>query len=269
MIIKPELVKRIKEYFNLNIYETKVWLALLSKGIASAGEVAELSSVPRSRAYDVLESLEKRGFAITKIGKPVKYISVKPTEVIEKMKSRTLQDAQEKVKSLSNLKETQEYTELEQLHNSGISPIKPSEITGSLRGRSNILSRVRELIENSEKEAVICTSVSDFEDKSRVLIPTFEKLLKKDVKIKLALSGDLEKIKKLNAKFNLKARQIESKARFFISDKKEVLFMLSPENSEEEMGIWLQSPFFTESLSEIIENNLKNSFSPNGIKNGR
>ena len=77
MIIKQELVKQIKEYFNLNIYETKVWLALLTKGIASAGEIAELSSVPRSRTYDVLESLEKRGFAIIKIGKPVKYIAIR------------------------------------------------------------------------------------------------------------------------------------------------------------------------------------------------
>ena len=30
MIIKQELVKKIKDYFGLNIYETKVWLALLS-----------------------------------------------------------------------------------------------------------------------------------------------------------------------------------------------------------------------------------------------
>src|SRR5512146_1860333 len=117
MIMKQELVKQIREYFNLNIYETKVWVALLSKGIASAGEVAELSGVPRSRTYDVLESLEKRGFAIVKIGKPVKYIAVKPTEVIEKMKSHTLHEAQEKVKSLANLKNTSEYVELEQLHN--------------------------------------------------------------------------------------------------------------------------------------------------------
>ena len=74
MIIKPELVKKIKEYFSLNIYETKVWLALLGKGVATAGEIAEISNVPRSRTYDVLESLEKRGFAIAKLGKPVKYI---------------------------------------------------------------------------------------------------------------------------------------------------------------------------------------------------
>ena len=257
MIIKPELVKRIKEYFNLNIYETKVWLALLSKGIASAGEVAELSGVPRSRTYDVLESLEKRGFAITKIGKPVKYISVKPTEVIEKIKSNAMQDANEKIKSLSSLKETQEYTELEQLHNSGISPIKSSEIAGSRRGRSNILSRIRELLENAKREAIICTSATDFEDKGRVLAPAIEKLMKNDIKVKIALSGDPEKIKKLNAKYNIRAKPLSSNARVFMVDKKEVLFMVTPETAEEEIGVWLDSPFFTDSLSTIIDGSLR------------
>lgn len=259
MIIKPELVKRIKEYFNLNIYETKVWLALLTKGIASAGEIAELSGVPRSRTYDVLESLEKRGFAITRIGKPVKYISIKPTEVIEKMKSKTLSEAQDKVKSLSTLKDTPEYVELEQLHNTGISPIKSTEITGSLKGRSNVVSRIRELLESAQKEVLVCTSVIDFEDKSRVLVPSIEKLTKNNIKVKLALSGDPEKVKRLNSKLNLKAKQLDSPARFFMSDRKEVLFMITPDNSDEEMGIWLSSPFFTESLYGMIDTVFKNS----------
>jgi len=258
MIIKQELVKRIKEHFDLNIYETKVWLALLSKGIASAGEIAELSSVPRSRTYDVLESLEKRGFAITKIGKPVKYIAVKPTEVIEKMKSNTLQEAQDKVKSLANLKSTSEYLELEQIHNSGISLIKSHDITGSLRGRSNILSRVRELLENAEKEVMICTTIADFEDKSRVLIPAIEKLNEKNVKIKIALSGEPEKIKKLNAKLNVKAKNTNSNARLFLSDKKEAILMVTPPNSDEEMGVWLNSPFFSAYFSAIVDTSFKN-----------
>jgi HTH-type transcriptional regulator, sugar sensing transcriptional regulator len=257
MIVKQELVKRIKEYFNLNIYETKVWLALLSKGIASAGEVAELSSVPRSRTYDVLESLEKRGFAIIKIGKPVKYIAVKPTEVVDKMKNKVMTDANDKVKSLSNLKDTQEYVELEQLHNTGITPIKANEISGSIRGRSNIISRLRELTDSVKKELILCTSVADFEDKSRVLIPALEKLAKSNIRVKIALSGELDKVKKINTKFNLKAKPINSKARIFMSDKSEILFMITPENAEEEMGVWLNSPFFTESLSSIIDNTLK------------
>jgi HTH-type transcriptional regulator, sugar sensing transcriptional regulator len=257
MIMKQDLVKKIKEYFNLNIYETKVWLALLSKGVASAGEVAELSGVPRSRTYDVLESLEKRGFAIIKVGKPVKYIAVKPTEVIEKIKANTLHQAEEKVKSLTNLKDTQEYVELEELHNSGISPVKSQEITGSIKGRSNILSKIRELIENADKEVLICTSTSDFEDKNRVLTHVIDKAIKKNVKINLALSGELEKIKKISSKTNLKAKQIESNARLFIADKKEVLFMITPPNSDEELGIWLSTPFFTESLSGIINSSIK------------
>jgi HTH-type transcriptional regulator, sugar sensing transcriptional regulator len=259
MIIKQELVKRIRENFGLNIYEAKVWLALLSKGVASAGEVAELSGVPRSRTYDVLESLEKRGFAIVKIGKPVKYISVKPTEVVEKIKSKTMQDAQDKVSSLSNMKGTVEYTELEQLHNTAMSPIKSTEITGSLKGRSNIISRIRELVEGAKKEVLICTSALDFEDKSRVLIPALEKLVKENVKVKLALSGEPEKVKKTISKFrNVKAKFTDSPTRVFMADKKEVLFMITPENSEEEMAVWLNSPFFTESLSSVIDNSLRN-----------
>jgi len=256
-MIKQELVKRIKEYFNLNIYETKVWIALLSKGIASAGEIATISGVPRSRTYDVLESLEKRGFAIVKIGKPVKYIAVKPIEVLEKMKSNTLQQAQEKVKNLSTLKETIEYEELEKLHKTGISPIKTHEITGSLRGRSNIVSRLRELIQNAKKEIFISTSVLDFEDKSRVLLPALEQAAKKDIKVKLALTGPDEKVKKISAKINLKPATTEYDARLYISDKSEVLFMITSEKAEEEIAIWLNSPFFAQALTGIVEAGMK------------
>jgi sugar-specific transcriptional regulator TrmB len=257
MMIKADLVKRIKEYFNLNIYETKVWIALLSKGIASAGEIAAISGVPRSRTYDVLESLEKRGFAIVKIGKPVKYIAVKPIEVLEKMKSVTMQEAQEKVKNLSTLKETTEYEELEKLHQTGISPIKSHEITGSLKGRSNIISRLRELIQNAEKEVFISTSVLDFEDKSRVLLPALEQAAKKDIKVRIALAGPIERIKKINIKTNLKSVPTESDARLYVADKKEVLFMITPEKSDEDIAVWLNSPFFAHSLHNIMDTSTK------------
>src|SRR3989338_11696495 len=106
MMGKPELVNKVKNYFGLNIYETKVWLALLTKGVASAGEIAEISDVPRSRTYDVLESLEKQGFAMQKIGKPVKYLAVKPISVIEKLKKNTLDEMNDKINTLSNIKDT-------------------------------------------------------------------------------------------------------------------------------------------------------------------
>ena len=257
MIVKQELVKRIKEYFDLNIYETKVWIALLSKGIASAGEIATISSVPRSRTYDVLESLEKRGFAIVKIGKPVKYIAVKPVEVLEKIKSNTMQEAQEKIKNLSGLKETSEYEELEKLHNTGISPIKAHEITGSLKGRSNIISRIRELVHSAKKEIFISTSVADFEDKSRVLLPTLEQAAKNNIKVKLALTGPQERIKKIGIRSTLKPGVANSEARLYVADKSEILFMITSDNSDEEIAIWLNSPFFAQSICSMMDNNTR------------
>ena len=261
MIIKQELVKRIKDYFDLNIYETKVWLALLSKGLVSAGETAELSGVPRSRTYDVLEGLAKRGFAIVKIGKPVKYIAVEPKTVLEKMKNQVTNEAQEKVKRLTNLKGTPEYMELEQLHKTGITPVKLEELSGHIKGRSNIAGKIKELFDNAQKEVTICTSVSDFEDKARILFPAIEKILKSEIKLKISLSGDIERIKRLISKYDLKVKQTENEGRFFISDKKETLFMLNQESNGndnvEEVGIWLSSPYFSGVFANMFEVNGK------------
>lgn len=257
MIVNQNLVKRVKDYFDLNIYETKVWLALLSKGVLTAGETAELSGVPRSRTYDVLESLAKRGFAIVKIGKPVKYIAANPSTVIEKMKTEVLSTANDKVKVLSNLKGTNEFTELEQLHNTGISPIRSEDISGFMRGRTNILPKLKELLMNAEKEVVIYTSVEDFEDKIRILSASLEEINKKDLKIKIALSGDSERIKRLNNKYNLKAKTIDNPGKFYLVDRKEAIFMITPHNAEEEVAVWLNAPFFSESILGLTDYHFK------------
>ena len=85
MIVKEEFLSQIRRYFALNLYEVKIWSALLSRGVATAGELSDIANVPRSRSYDVLESLERKGFVIMKLGKPIKYIAVPPTEVLERV----------------------------------------------------------------------------------------------------------------------------------------------------------------------------------------
>jgi len=257
MIIKPELVKRIKDHFNLNIYETKVWLALLTKGVVSAGETAEMSGVPRSRTYDVLESLAKQGFAMVKVGKPVKYIAMDPKTVIEKMKNQVMQDAQDRVKNLSNLKATQEYVELEQLHKTGISPVKVEDLSGHVRGRSNVMSKIREMCDNAEKDVAICTSVGDFESKARVLLPALERLEKRKIKVNIALSGDADAIKRFSNKHNYKVKHTENTGRFFIADKNEMLFMINNENADEEVGLWLKSPYFASTMQSMFESHTR------------
>ncbi len=151
MLIKNELIKKVKDYFDLNIYETKVWLALINKGIASAGEVAAMSGVPRSRTYDVLEGLEKRGFAIVQLGKPMKYIGVKPKMIIDKLKNNVRKNAEEKMLELSKIKTTNEFDTLESLYNVGIEPVKKEDISVALKGKSNISNHIRDIIKNAKE----------------------------------------------------------------------------------------------------------------------
>tara|TARA_Y100000310_G_C20623848_1_gene784783 strand:- start:827 stop:1615 length:789 start_codon:yes stop_codon:yes gene_type:complete len=249
MIIKPELIKQIKERFNLNIYETKVWLALLGKGVASAGEIAEMSGVPRSRTYDVLESLEKQGFAIMKLGKPVKYVAVKPNTILEKLKTKVIQNADERIKILGELKDTKEYLELEQLYTNGIQPVRHEDISGAIKGKSTIYNHMKEVLENAEKEVIICTTTQEILTKQRFFGAIFERLNKANIQIKIALSGEDRDIKKINIKYKLNAKKINIDTKFYIADANQVLFFISKSAMpDEEIAIWLNTPFFTSAL---------------------
>ena len=265
MIINTQLVKKIKDYFGLNVYETKVWLALLSKGIASAGEVAELSSVPRSRTYDVLESLEKQGFAMAKVGKPTKYISIKPTIVLDKLMKNTLKNANEKVKVLEDLKGTKEYEELESLNSPSIIPIRKEDVSGAIKGKSAIFSHARQILENAEKEVLICLPAFELLEKKRVFNNLFDKLKQKNIDVKLAVNGGEEEIKQILKKYGVKPVKTNLNSKFFIIDRKQVLFNLTnSKNDEEELAVWLNTEFFSNALAIMFENSLKNG---NGRKN--
>ena len=260
MLVKTELVGKIKDYFDLNIYETKVWLALLTRGMASAGEIAQISRVPRSRTYDVLESLEKKGFAIVKLGKPVKYLGVKPKLILEKLKNNVKADEDEKMVTLSKVSTTPEYEQLENLYKGGISPIKREDLSLALNGRTHITNHLREILENAEKEVIICLNAGEMKSKMKLFKDTIDRLKKANIKIKIALSGDEVLIKKLSEIFQVKISKIDIETKFFIVDKREILFYLlkaEKESNDEDIAIWLNSEFFANAFTVLFERAMK------------
>ena len=260
MLAKPEFIKKLKVYFDLNIYETKVWLALLSKGVSSAGEIAEISGVPRSRTYDVLESLEKRGFVIQKLGKPVRYLAVKPEIVIEKLKNNTTKFAEERIKTLSSLKDTTEYKELKELHNTGIEPIKNHELSTSIKGRSNLYLQMRALMESAQRTIHLTSSAYELSSKLKMFKDIFTKLKKRNVDVKIMISDNEEEASKLSKKIGAEIRSKPINARFVIADKTELIFTIKPTNVHEDFdyGVWINSPFFTTSMAYMFDIAWKN-----------
>ena len=261
MIVKEEFLSRLRRYFALNLYEVKIWTALLSRGVATAGELSDMANVPRSRSYDVLESLERKGFVVMKLGKPIKYIAVNPNEVVERVKKNMRVDADERIKRLDNLRKTDVLTELNSLHSQGIELVEPADLSGSLRGRHNLYSHLETVLKGANKSVTIMTTSEGLMRKVEGLKPVFEKLKKKGVKIKIAapLSEDAKpSVKELDGVAEV--RHASTNGRFCVVDGKEVVLM--PLDDKEvhptyDVGIWVNTPFFASALENMFNSQWK------------
>ena len=261
MVVKDDFLAKLRRYFNLNLYEVKIWTALLSRGVATAGELSDIANVPRSRSYDVLESLEKKGFAITKLGKPIKYVAVPPEEVLERVKKNVVEESKQMTQRLEELKGTDVISELSALHNQGVELIEPTDLTGSLKGRHNLYNHLELVIKGAEKTVTIMTTAQGLMRKVEGLKPVFEKLKKRGVKVRIAAPFTKENaaaVKDISSVAEVK--NSNSKARFTIVDGKEMVFMILDDEEVHptyDVGVWINSPFFASAVEELFEQSWK------------
>ena len=257
MIVKEDFLNNIRRYFDLNLYEVKLWAALLSRGVSTAGELSDIADVPRSRSYDVLESLEKKGFVIMKLGKPIKYLAVPPTEVVERVKKNMHNDAAEKVKRLDTLKESDLLKELELLHNQGVELVEPSELSGSIRGRHNLYNHMELAIREAKKSVTIMTTTQGLLRKVEGFKGALEAAKKRGVDIKIAapLTKEAQEMVK-DMKGVADIRHVDDvKARFCVVDGKNLLFTVLDDSEVHptyDVGVWVSTPYFATAMEEMF-----------------
>ncbi|MBI4981024.1 TrmB family transcriptional regulator [Candidatus Woesearchaeota archaeon] len=261
MIVPKDFLNKLKD-FGLNSYESKLWIALLSRGVSTAGELSDISNVPRSRAYDVLESLEKKGFIIVKMGKPIKYLAVPPAEVVERVKKKVAEDADERNKVLTGLKDSEVMGELNTLHTDGIKLVDPTDRSGAFRGRDRVYEHMTTMIKNAQKSVTIMTSKDGLDRKFEVLAAPLRKAAKSGVAIKVAVTGDANKeIVKEMAKFaQVKAAKDGSNARFCVVDNKEMLLFLTDDvkvHKSYDCAVWVEAPLFVNYFNGLVDKELK------------
>jgi len=257
MIVKDEFLSQLRRYFALNLYEVKIWTALLSRGVSTAGELSDIANVPRSRSYDVLESLEKKGFVIMKLGKPIKYLAVPPQEVVERVKKNMKKEADDRIKRLETLKSTDLIGELNTLHSTGIELIEPSDLAGSLKGRHNLYNHIELTMKGAQKSITLMTTSQGLIRKADHLRPLFEKLKKKGVKIRIAAPITKEAknaVKELAGIAEVRHSE-KINARFAVVDGKDLVFMVVNDNEVHptyDVGIWIKTPFFASALDNMF-----------------
>ena len=256
-MLQEKVLLDLKKHFRLNIYEVKIWTGLLSRGIASAGELADISGVPRSRCYDVLESLEKKGFIIMNIGKPIKYLAVRPDVILERVKKNIREEADKMMTQFDSIKETDEFKELELLHKTGVQHIDISDISKSVVGRASINRHVKDLFEKAKSGIVVVSNHEHAERFAKLMKNFAPHFAKKNVKTKFYTSQASKDLsKKLQ---NVGFIDYNANSSFVTVDGKEMTFMISSANvaPDYEVAIWIDSPFFVNAVDILFEESLK------------
>lgn len=246
MLVTQTVLDALKQ-IGLNLYERKLWVALLSRGTSTAGELSSLAKVPHSRTYDVLESLAEKGFVMVQTSKPLKYVAIAPKEALERAKKKLKESADVSVNRITKFQNSLDEKELEKIYKKGVSLVEPGEMTGSLRGREALYQQLETVFKGAKSNISILTTPKGLIDLQSLHSDILKKASDRGVKIRIAVPFSKQSLPILN---NLKefadVRKISGQdisGRFFIVDGSHVIMALTDEDVHptQDLGFWSQS----------------------------
>ncbi len=230
----------------LNQYEAKAYYALASFGEHTAGELAERAELPRPRVYDVLTRLQDRGFVLIQQGRPVKYAALPIAEALKTLKKQRQNDLSEELVKIDDLgKELGGKIKVQLKDAAGA-----GEHVWTLRGREAIYSKMSAMIAGAKKDVVLASTSEGLARKLRTHEKELDKAKSRGVKIhlisdKAALNAvEAAKIANSTHEGALPSRMVvaDDQALIFLSDSKA--------KPDDEVGIWLRSPHFAQTLKQ-------------------
>ncbi|MEM7821605.1 MAG: helix-turn-helix domain-containing protein [Candidatus Aenigmatarchaeota archaeon] len=244
----------------LNLYERRLWVALLARGTSTAGELSEIANVPRSRTYDVLQSLAEKGFVIVQTAKPIKYVAVKPEEALERAKKKIEEKLKETIERIDELKESPIIRELNSIYSQGMKLISPEEITGALKGRYSFRQQMETMFRDAEKHINIVTTPEGLNELFENHFDSLKKAKEKGVDIKIATTGKegaSEALKALGSVADIKVvdeREVPISGRFAVVDGKQLVFALTDTkvHSTQDMAFWSKSEHAAKDVLEPL-----------------
>ncbi|WP_247000652.1 TrmB family transcriptional regulator [Halosolutus gelatinilyticus] len=99
------------ESLGLTEYEARCFVALSRVPMATASQIANLSDVPRSRVYDAVDRLHRRGLVDVQQSEPRKYRAISSDAALESLKERYEASLDAAAEALSNLHRSKELEE--------------------------------------------------------------------------------------------------------------------------------------------------------------
>jgi len=223
-------VRRSLQEFGLTDYEIRSYTSLLEIGPATASELSEASDVPYSKIYEILGSLEKKGWVEMEHGRPSKYYPKPPSVAMEIARSQ--------METTLKTNEALILGELQPLYEK--KGVRERPDIWIVRGNLNVLARIRETLEHVQKE--ILAAVPAIPDSVAVMLaPLVKSIAERGVKIQLMTlkEGNKETLTRLANFCEIRARD-QMFGGGIIADGREVILLLGQEG-DEAMGLAIWS----------------------------
>lgn len=260
MVASQETLDKLED-IGLNMYERKIYSALLGRGVSTAGELSEMTNVPRSRAYDVLESLAEKGFAVIKSNQPMEYVSIPPQQAIENIKKQHRQELEEKLNRLDSFKDSEAVGELEDLYSQGLELVEPEEMSGSLKGSHQINQHMGTMFQDASDSIKVVTSEEGLNDLHDNHADLLEEAREQGVNVKvLAPVTDenresFEELKDVADVRHLQGNDFDvPNGRFAIIDNDALTMSMTPDevHQTQDTAFWSKSDHMAEEMMEPV-----------------
>ena len=190
-----------------------------------------------------------------KLGKPIKYMAIKPEEILKRVKSGLLRQADEHIKMLDEIKGTELYRDLELLHEQGIKKVDASTLSGAIRGRNKIYDQMESMIKNAKKSIIIMTTAKGFISKYDMLKSSLKKLKNVNIKIATQVTKENKELIDELKKYAQVKNFDKINARFCLIDGKELIFMMMDDDKVHEsydIGVWVDTIYFASALEQMF-----------------
>jgi len=237
----------------LTDYEATTYLALTSMISGTATEISLASKVPRSRIYDTLKNMARKGFVEIERGRPLKYTVVPPAEVFYRNKQKLLEELEEAELDLTSTYESQ------------ISKL-PAPIW-LIHGPEKIIRKEMEIITRA-KESINIRAGFMFKDEAESLKEKINQAARRGVKTRImAAPFTVIDDKKIHLSKELQGIMAEVRiyqipfVKMIVRDGKEMMLIFSKFSGEEKkavaqsaIGVWNQYQEIAQNYANVFEN---------------
>lgn len=254
MVASTEVFDALKS-IGLNLYERKIFVALLAKGVATAAEVSEIAGVPRSRSYDILESLSDKGFVMVQPSKPIKYVALEPKEALDRTKQTMEKKHKEMVDRINKMKDSPVVEELQTIFSQGLDLVQPTEMTGTLKGRYVIDRQLRSAFKGAKSQIDILTTEQGLNNLYSKHFRVLKKIARSGVKLRILSNASDNSITNAFSEIAELKRIRDAAGRMAIIDGQSMLMSLTDDKNVHEtqdVALWATSEHAVRSMASPL-----------------